>query len=107
MTRYCTAPDVKVLIETTLDDEVIEELIDLADANLDEKLGGASLSTILKKRCSMMLTAAMIAERMPQTYSVGSIRISQGPRIENWRRSVNRTVASAVGRWDVVDSLAE
>lgn len=99
---YCKSADVRLVIQTALEDHEIDDLIELADTDLDEKLGGASLSDNLKKQCSMMLTAIMIAERTPQTYSIGSIRISQGPRIENWRKRVNRIVARAVGQWDVV-----
>ncbi|MHA1286252.1 MAG: hypothetical protein ACTSPB_02490 [Candidatus Thorarchaeota archaeon] len=102
MARYCSASDVRLIIQTDLDDEFIERLINLADANLDKKLGGASMDAESKRSCSMMLTAAMIAERTPQTYSIGSIRISQGPRIENWRKSVNKIISHAVGRWHVV-----
>lgn len=105
MTRYCDASDVKLIIATELESYDIEELIDMADRDLDKRLGGASLDTDLKKDCSMMLTAIKIAERTPQTYSIGSIRISQGARIENWRKSANKIIARAVGRWDVVDGL--
>lgn len=102
---YCVAADVRLIIHTDLVDTDIEKLVVFSDEELDQKLGGASLSTDLKKNCSMMLTAMKIAERTPEAYSIGSVRMQHGKRAVNWRRSVNKIVARAVGRWDVVDPL--
>ena len=90
---YCKSSDVKILVETTLDDELIEELIEISDADLDSMLGGSSLGTQLKKRCSMMLTAATIAEKYPRSYTVGSARIDMGTKIRDWRSQVRDIVA--------------
>jgi len=104
---YCTATEVKYLINTSLDDTSIGNLIAIADADLDAMLDGASMSVTLKKGCSMRLTAVMIAQRQPQTQRIGEYSDSWGERIREWRSWVNRRVARAVGRWHTVDPLEE
>ena len=104
---YCTASDVRLLINTSLSDDDIGSLITLADAELDALLGGASMSSTLKKGCSMRLTAIMIAGRQPQQQRIGAYSEGWGGRIAEWRRWVNRAVARAAGRWHTVDPLEE
>lgn len=90
---YCTAADVKLIIETSLSDEDIGSLIALADDDLDEMSAGVTLSATDKKKCSIYLTAIKIAERQPTSYSVGSTRISHGDRSKEWEKKV----------WDIIN----
>ena len=101
---YCTDEEVKILIETSLEGHEIETLIALADADLDRMLGGTSMETSLKKKCSMMLSAAMISDKEPGSYSVGGVRIDQSKRAENWRSQVREIVASAKAGRAVIKS---
>lgn len=92
---YSSAADVKTIIETSLADASITELIAIADADIDDLLSGTSLGATLKKKCSMMLTAAMIAEGNPKNYSVGDARVDMGNRARSWRAEVHRTISEA------------
>lgn len=92
---YSDADDVRMIIETSLADASITELIAIADADIDDMLSGTTLGTALLKKCSMMLTAAMIAEGNPQNYSVGDARVDMGNRAKGWRAEVTRTINKA------------
>jgi len=88
---------VKYLIHTDLDDTAIGNLITLADAELDQMLGSASLADDLLKLCSMLLTAILVARRDPEATTVGSARIQYGSRIEDWRTKVDGVIRRATG----------
>jgi len=92
---YCNASDVRVLIETKLEDEVIENIIALADADLDRMLGGAAADDSFKKKGSMYLAAAIIADKGPSSYTVGNIRIDMGAKARDWRAQVKASVEEA------------
>ena len=88
MVAYCSATEVAYLVHTDLDDTAIGILITLADAELDQMLGGSTLATNLLKLCSMMLTAILVAQRDPEATTLGSARIQYGSRVEDWRGRV-------------------
>lgn len=92
---YCDSDDVKMIISTSLADASITELVAIADADIDDKLGGATLSTALLKKCSMMLTAAMIAEGNPKNYTVGEAKVDMGNRAKSWRAEAELTISRA------------
>lgn len=92
---YCSAADVGLLIAHSMSSGDVDSLIALADKDLDDMLGAYTLSAELKKRCSSMLTAIMIADRQPKSYSAGSARISYGERIRRWQAKVDELVARA------------
>ena len=105
---YCLPSDVRLLIHTDLEDTEIEDLIREADVELDGMLGGASMSSDLKKYCSKRLTAIVIARRDPVQYSLGGIRVDYGERIRDWNREVKRKVAKTTGAfWAVADPLED
>lgn len=104
---YCKSSDVRLLIRTDLEDDEIEDLIALGDSDLDDLLGGASMTATQKKKCSMRLAAAAIADREPASFSMGKVRIDNYDRAQRWRKYVNRQVARAVGRWHYVDPLED
>lgn len=104
---YSSPIDARLLVDTALTNEQIESLIELADSDLDDLLGSASMSTILKKQCSMRLTACMIVENQPSSVKMGGLSMEYQDRATKWRKWVFNKVAKAVGRWNVVDELAE
>jgi len=104
---YCNASDVRLLIHTNLTDDEIDDLIPLADSDLDDMLGGASITTTQKKKGSMRGTAIMIAERSPTTYTAGSTRVDYSQRTTEWRNYVRRVARRLVDRWRVADELDE
>ena len=105
---YCLPSDVRLLIHTDLEDSEIEDLIREADAELDEMLGGASMSSDLKKYCSKRLAAITIARREPAQYSLGNIRVDYGKRVAWWSSEVKRKVVRVTGSlWAVADPLED
>lgn len=104
---YCAVTDVKVLIDTDLTDNQITSIIALADNELDQLLGGASMTATQKKTCSMMLSAIMIAQRQPRKESLAGASLDWSGRITEWQRYVKQAVSRAVGRWTTIDSLSK
>lgn len=93
---YCIPADVRLHIDTEMLTDEIEDLITLADEDLDTRLGGHTLSDNLKKTCSALLTAVMIADKQPKTYGAGSVRISHGEaRVNRWLQKVEGIIAQA------------
>ena len=97
----------KSIVSTGLTPPQIGNLIALADEDVDRRLGGASASANRKKLMSMLITGKMIKGNDPLSYSIGMARVQFGDVGEGWEKWVNRIVASSVGRWDVVDPLAD
>jgi hypothetical protein len=85
---YCTASDVRLIINTDLTDEQITSLIETSDAYIDKVLGAQSGSDKLIKRLSMILTAKAIKTRQPQSYAVGEYSETAGNVLEVWEREV-------------------
>ena len=104
---YCDYDAVRLLVDTALSDANITSLIALADDDLDDLLDGASMSSALKKACSMRLTACMIVENQPESIRMGGISMKWSDRAAKWRRWVHLKVAKAVGRWHTVDALED
>ena len=94
---YCEPSEVRLLIHTGLTGEQLGLLIVSVDADIDDRLGTATLSDALKKLCSMLLTAVLAAERDPSTYAVGVARIQYGDRIEDWKARADRILKKAKG----------
>ena len=103
----CDPQDVKLLISTELEPNEIQDLIAIADNRITRMLGGGSLSTANKKEASMMLTAAMIAERSPGSYRVGDVTVDNQGRAKTWRREAKKIVMSSMKRLQAVDPLEE
>jgi hypothetical protein len=85
---YCTASDVRLIINTDLMDAEITTLIETSDAYIDKVLGAQSGSDKLIKRLSMILTAKAIKTRQPQSYAVGEYSEAAGNVLEVWEREV-------------------
>jgi len=83
---YCTADEVKLIVNTELDTSSISQLITLADTEVDLMLGvGWSGDTNTQKLISMLLTAALISDRDPESYAIGAARIQYGNRVSRWK----------------------
>jgi hypothetical protein len=92
---YCNASDVRILIETKLVNEVLENIIVLADAEVDRLLGGATAGDSFKKKASMYLAAAIVADKGPPSYTVGNIRVDMGAKAREWRAQVKADIEEA------------
>ena len=93
---YCTDDDVRSIVVTGLTNPQIGALIVLVDAEIDLRLGGATLSSDLKKLCSMLKTAVLAAERDPETYAIGSARVTYGKRVQDWAARAETIITQAV-----------
>jgi len=90
---YCTAADVRLIINTSLSDLEIASLVETSDAYIDKVLGAQSGSDKLVKRLSMLLTAKAIKTRQPQSYAVGEYSEAAGNVLEVWEREIEVIVA--------------
>lgn len=92
----------KLVINTNMDVDDIAKIIIQSDEELDTRLNGATMSATNKKRCSSLMTAIVIAESMPESYTVGSTRISFGSRIRRWEARVDALVDTATASAAVI-----
>lgn len=95
---YSEPDDVRLLINTSLQDDQIGSLIQMADDDLDEMTEGVTLNAADKKACSMRLAAIMIAERQPLSYGVGEANIKMSDRrTGRWLSKVREIIKRNVG----------
>ena len=87
---YSTPSDVRMIIETTLTDDEIAEIIEMSDAEIDRRIGPQDSSDPLIKRLSMLLTALTIKTRQPETRVIGEYRESSGNILEVLRSEIER-----------------
>lgn len=88
---YCIYGDVRNILHTSLIDANITAMIVLADARVDQMLGGTALSADLLKLMSMMVTASFIGPKDPSSYAIGLARVQYGTR-PNWMRQAQDIV---------------
>ena len=87
---YCTAADVRLIVETSLTDTEISGIIEMSDAEIDSRLGSQDSSDKLIKKLSMLLTAHAIKTRQPRSVAVGEYREDSGDVLEVWEREIER-----------------
>ena len=92
---YSTATEVKYLINTSVADATITNMITIADAELDTLLDGSSMSDNSKKGCSMRLTALMLAQRDPEIRRFGGTDFEMKQRLADWKAYVDEQVRMA------------
>lgn len=92
---HSTNAQVLYLINTSVSTGDIDNMITLADAELDALLGGASMDANLLALCSARLVAIMLAGRDPNARSVGGSEMDFGQRVNQWRRFVDQQVRIA------------
>jgi len=87
---YCTASDVRAIINTNLTDEQITSIIETSDAEIDRLIGAQDVSDKLVKKLSMLLSAYTIKTRQPKSQAIGEYREDAGDILEVWEREINR-----------------
>jgi len=90
MVVYCTATDVKMWVKTTLDDELIDELIEQASAEIDKRIGVQSTSDKAIKKLCCLIVAYGIKIQHPQSEALGTRRVEMGRTLEHWRDEIDR-----------------
>ena len=92
---YCEVDDVRSVVNTSLTPEQIGNLITRADALVDQKLGGYTLTDELKGLVSMLLTATIVSIRDPRSYAVGIAKVQYGNQIAGWSSIVDEIIKGA------------
>ena len=87
---YCTAADVRTIINTALTDSEITGIIEMSDAEIDKRLGTQDASDKLIKKLSMLLTAHTIKARQPRSQAIGEYREDSENVLEVWEREIER-----------------
>ena len=87
---YCTAADVRLIVETSLTDTEISGIIEMSDAEIDSRLGSQDSSDKLIEKLSVLLTAHAIKTRQPRSLAVGEYREDAGDVLEVWEREIER-----------------
>jgi len=87
---YSEPSDVRRLVETTLSDEEIAEIIEMCDAEIDRRIGPQSLSDPLIRRLSSLLAAKTIRSKEPKARTLGEYREESGGVLELWEREIER-----------------
>jgi hypothetical protein len=87
---YCTASDVRFIVETSLTDTEISGIVEMSDAEIDLRLGSQDSSDKLIKKLSMLLTAHAIKTRQPKSQVIGEYREDAGNVLEVWEREIER-----------------
>ena len=87
---YCTASDVRLIINTTLTDDQITNIIEMSDAEIDRRIGAQDASDNLIKKLSMLLTAHTIKTRQPRSQAIGEYREDAGNVLEVWDQEIER-----------------
>jgi hypothetical protein len=84
---YCTAADVRTIVDTGLTDAEIAGIIESSDAEIERRVGPQEAGGLARK-LSMLLTASTIRKRQPSSQAVGDYREEQGGVQEEWRREI-------------------
>jgi len=87
---YCTASDIRLIIETSLSDSEIETLIEMSDAEIDNRIGAQNPTDKLVKKLSTLITAHAVKTRQPHAVSIGEYREETGSVLEAWEREIER-----------------
>ncbi len=103
----CTAADVRLLVDTSLEDTQIDSLITLSETDLDDMLQGSTMTTELRRLCTILLTASLVAEQTPKTKAVGELTIEYGNNPKTWRLRVAEKVLNNQTKWHTVDRLED
>jgi len=90
---YCSASDVRIIVNTNLTDNQITTIIETSDAYIDKVLGAQSTSDKLVKKLSMLITAKAIKTRDPQSQAVGEYSESQGMVSLVWENEIRDIMA--------------
>ena len=87
---YCTASDVRLIVNTTLTDPDITGIIEMSDAEIDRRIGAQDTSDKLIKKLSMLITAYTIKTRQPRSQAIGEYREDAGDVLKVWEGEIER-----------------
>ena len=87
---YCTASDVRLVVDTDLTDAQIAGIVEMSDAEIDARIGSQSTPGELVKKLSVLLTAHAIKTRQPGSLAVGEYREDAGDVLGVWAREIER-----------------
>jgi len=87
---YCTASDVRLVVDTDLTDAQIAGIVEMSNAEIDARIGSQSTPGELVKKLSVLLTAHAIKTRQPQSLAVGEYREDTGDVLGVWEREIER-----------------
>lgn len=90
MVSYCTAAEVRAIINTNLTDEQIISIIETSDAEIDRRIGAQDPEDKLVKKLSILLTAHIIKTRQPRSQAIGDYKEDAGNVLEIWEREIER-----------------
>ena len=90
MVAYCTASDVRMVVDTSLTDVQLTGMIETSDAEIDRRIGSQDASDKLVKKLSMLLTAHAVKTRQPKALAVGEYREDSGNVLEVWEKEIER-----------------
>ena len=86
---YCTAEDVKKIIDTSFEDPDISNIIAIADAEIDER--DIDVSSSVRKQISMLITASLLGMNDTRSRAVGVEETKPKP---NWRKLAEALISS-------------
>jgi len=89
-TPYCTASDVRLVVQTDLTDAEIAGIAEMSDAEIDARIGTQTTPGELIRKLSALLTAHIIKTRQPQSLAVGEYREDAGDVLGVWEREIER-----------------
>lgn len=87
---YSSASSVRLVVNTTLTDEEITSIIEMSDAEIEKRIGPQSMTDMLIKKLSVLLTAHTIKTRQPQSFAVAEYREEAGNVLEIWEQEIER-----------------
>ena len=76
---YCSASDVRAIIDTSLTDTQIAAIIDESDAWIDKQLGAQSASDKLIRKLSKLITAREVKTQQPTSTQIGDYSETHNP----------------------------
>jgi hypothetical protein len=86
---YCTAPDIRTIIQTSLTDGEITGIFEMSEAQIDRRTGARDSNNKLVKKLSILLTDHAIKTRQPMSQAIGDYReVDDVPEV--WEREIER-----------------
>ena len=94
---YCTAAQVKAIVDTDMSDATVSELIDECDDILDLMLDMGSMSANVRRALSRTYTAIRVMLKDPESMGLGELRYDRRYALEKLNEEFNRMKKRAGG----------
>ncbi len=91
---YCTPDDVRIIIDTGLEDSQLNVLIEAADAEIDER--DLDLTSSLQRIVSMLFTASLASLNDTSTRAAGDYE-GRGSDYRSWRNLAEEQIKGVQG----------